>query len=425
MNRVLEQWTIAVRWTRSQARSAASHKGLRATVAFCRAAQTELPKTASTCTHCVRVAAANLVQNRVRFLVAVSGAAMPIILLFLQMALLQAVGSQVNRLYSFFDFDLAIVPATYEYLYSGSTFDTSIMSEAAAMHGVADTFILNVASAAWSTDQNAHSSPIILIGIDDDPAFITDSNLARGAGELQESNAVLLDAYSSPEIGQMAGRATGMVNGRAVSVVGHFGLGLFFYADGAVVLKNPSFPEFAERSSHEASIGLLRLRPGSDVAAVTSELQEALPPEVRVLRRSELVDNEKAFFLTNKPIGLYVRVGMLIAVLSGIVILWEVLSTEISRRISEFATLAAIGFHPAFFFGVGICESFLLGFAAFVPAFAISAIVLAMIELTTSLPSHVTMGLSLEILLIVAVMCGICSLSVVRRIARADPADLY
>lgn len=374
---------------------------------------------------CVVFAASNLTSNRRRFLIALTGTAMPILLLFLQMALLNGVRTEVTRLYNDFDFDIAIIPSTYQFLYSASTFDVIRMEEARAVPGVAKTSILNIAGGSWMDETAKHASPVLLIGVDDDPSFVSNYAMRSGLSRLRASNDVLIDAYSNRSIGSTAIGARGVLNGHRVEVQGQFRLGLFFYADGALLVGNPYFPLLAGRPSHSASIGLVRVAAGADVRSVRNELAKTLPSDVQVLTRPQLLSNEQAYFISNKPLGLIVAVGVVIAIVAGTVVLWQVLSAEIIRRIKEFATLSAMGFSPTFIFGAGVCETVLMGLAAYCPALIVSTLLLGLVELETHLPAQVSLWLAARVLFIVILMSVLCSLSVSRRIRRARPVSLF
>jgi putative ABC transport system permease protein len=116
---------------------------------------------------------------------------------------------------------------------------------------------------------------------------------------------------------------------------------------------------------------------------------------------------------------------MIIAFLVGATILFQVLSAEIVQRAKEFAVLKAMGFAPYFVFGVGLSEILLLSLAAFVPALAVAAFVLGVIEFATKLPTGLTFGIAIETLFIVLAMGIASGISVIGRIARADPAELF
>jgi putative ABC transport system permease protein len=373
---------------------------------------------------CFTIAFANLLQQRLRFVVAVAGTAMPILLLLLQLALVQAVRKEVTLLYRSFDFDLVLMPATYEYMFSGGVFDRVRLSQARAVDGVADSFSLNVRDGAW-TGQDLRRSPILVIGVDDKPSFIADPQIRDGIAGLKTGNQVLADRFSGSSLGPLTPGTTAKLDDRQVTVAGQFSLGMFFYASGAAMMRNANLPQLTGDSSGSVSLGLIAVKPGYDPEIVRRELAEALPPDIRVLSRAELLDEEQRFFLSTKPLGIMVEVGMIVAFLAGAVMLWQVLSAEIMRRLGEFATLGAMGYGPPFILGVGFCETFLLGLAAFLPAAVIGGLILEGLELATHLPSWPDLGLWLELLAIVLLMCAFCGISVARRIARAQPASLF
>ena len=373
---------------------------------------------------CFTIATANLLQQRIRFVVAVAGTAMPILLLLLQLALVQAVRKEVTLLYRSFDFNLVLVPVTYEYMFSGGVFDRLRLAQARAVEGVADSFSLNVNGGAW-TGQDMRRSPILVIGVDDKPQFIADPQIRDGIASLKTGNQVLVDRFSSASLGSLAPGQTAKLDDRQVTIAGQFSLGMFFYASGAAIIRNANLSQLIGDSSGNVSLGLIATNPGYDPETVRRELMQALPPDVRVLSRSELLDEEQRFFLSTKPLGVMVEVGMIVAFLAGAVMLWQVLSAEIMRRLGEFATLGAMGYGASFILGVGFCETFLLGLAAFLPAAVIGGVILEGLELATHLPSWPDLGLWLELLAIVLLMCTLCGVSVAQRIARAQPASLF
>lgn len=373
---------------------------------------------------CFAVAAANLLQLRMRLAVAVAGTAMPVLLLLLQLALVQGVRTEVTRLYNDFDFDLALVPVTYEFMFSSGAFDSVRLAQARAIEGVADSFSLNVSGGAW-TGADRKRSPILVIGVDDKPAFIADPDIRDGLARLKTGNDVLVDRFSGSGLGSLAPGTDAMLDDRPVTVAGQFSLGMFFYADGAALVRNANLPQLTGAGSREVSFGLVRLVPGADPQTLRARLAAALPPDVRVLTRGELLEGEQDFFLATKPLGIMVQVGLVVAFLAGAVVLWQVLSAEIGRRIGEFATMGAMGFSTAFVLGVGFCETLLLGLAAFVPAVAIGSVILLALQAATHMPAAPTLLLVLKVLGIVLLMCGCCALSVALRIARAQPTDLF
>ncbi len=378
-----------------------------------------------TCWRCLSLAASNLGQHKTRLYVALAGIGVAILLLLLQIAFLHGVRVEATRLYDDFDFDLAVVPVTYQFLYSGGAFDRVRLTQARADRDVTQTFSLNVGVSRWVDEDTNQRSSILLIGIDEPGDFITDRNISDGYAALAGSRAVLIDAYSGSGYGPLILGREARISDQPVEIAGFFRLGLFFYAEGSAILRNPDFARLTGHDAGMVSVGLLKLADGADPDDVAARLSKSLPEDVRVLTRAELIAQERSFFTTTKPIGVLLRVSMLIAFLVGATILFQVLSAEIIQRAKEFAVLKAMGFPPEFVFGVGLSEIILLAVAAFVPALVVAAIVLWAIEWVTKLPTGLTPIIAVETLFIVLAMGIASGISVLGRIARADPAELF
>jgi putative ABC transport system permease protein len=373
---------------------------------------------------CLFVALANLVQHRTRLVVALIGTGVPIVLICLQMAVLDAARTQVTRLYGDFDFDLALIPSNYQFLYASGTFDRVRFTQARAVDGVAATFSLNVRASDWS-EANERRSTLMLIGLDDDFTFVRDPEIRSGLKQLTTGRSVLVDEYSSSDFGALTTGTAAAISGQTVEIAGQFKLGLFFYADGSAIVRNSDFATLARRDARQTSVGLIKLEAGANHVAVLDNLARVLPADVRVLTRDAFIGQEQAFFISTKPIGIMLTISMWIAFIAGSVILLQVISADVINRIKEFATMKAMGFSPAYVFGVGAFEAAMLALGAFVPAIAASAAVLFVIERTTHLPTAVTPVLALSVMAIALPMCLLSAVVALRRIARAAPAELY
>ena len=374
---------------------------------------------------CLFIALANLVQRKARLIVALAGTGVPIVLLALQISSLNAARIQVTRLYDDFQFDMVLVPYTYQFLVEAGTFDRVRFTQARAIPGVADIFGLNIDPNFWTDVKTERRSTMLLIGLDENRDFVTDPAIRNGMDALTGTRNVLIDEFSSPDFGGIANGTEGNVSGQSVEIAGRYQLGLFFYADGSSIARNADFPQLSGHDSRSVSLGLIRLEPGADPAAVKAALARALPDDVRVLTKDELIAQERTFFLTTKPLGIVLSISMWIAFVVGAVILWQVLSADIINRVKEFATMKAMGFSQSFVLGVGVAQAAFLALGAFVPAILIAGAILATIEHLTHLPTAITPALSATVLAIVLSMCALAAFSAVRRIARAAPAELY
>jgi putative ABC transport system permease protein len=341
------------------------------------------------------------------------------------MAFLEATRLQVTRLYDKFDFDLVLIPLEYQFLAESGTFDRARLVQAGAFDGVAETFSLNIGNGNWVEGTSERASSLLLIGLDPNGDFLRDPELRAGLALLRNDRSVLIDAFSSPGYGLLDTGTQASIADEPVDIAGHFQLGLFFYAEGSAIVRNVDFARHMPRGAREISLGFIRLAEGADATEMKESLVRALPDDVRVLKHNELIEREQAFFLATKPVGIALEISMWIAFLAGAVILFQVLSTEINNRTKEFAVLKAMGFNAGFVYGVGMLEAGLMAVAAFVPALIAGWLILVSVERATHLPTALTLDLALRVLAIAFAMTLVSAGLALRRLDRADPANLY
>ena len=116
---------------------------------------------------------------------------------------------------------------------------------------------------------------------------------------------------------------------------------------------------------------------------------------------------------------------MLIGVLVGLVIVYQVLSTDVADHLREYATLKAVGYPGRFFLGIVFEEAVILGVLGFVPGLLISVGLYAVVAAQTGLPMALTAGRAAAVLVGTVLMCTLAGALATRRLARADPADLF
>jgi putative ABC transport system permease protein len=375
---------------------------------------------------CLPFALANLLHHRRRRLAAVAGTTVPILLLLFQMAFLDATRIQVTRLFDNLNFDLAVLPESYQFLFQGGTFSRARLMQARGLPGIADSFSLNIGSNSWIAQDSRQRSSLLLIGMDDEKErFIRDPLLRRELPSLSGGQKALVDDFSGADYGPLTTGTTAEIARQPMEIAGRFELGLFFYTEGSAIVRNSDFPRLQRRSLDEVSIGLLQVTPGTDIEAARQSLAGNLPDDVRVLTREELIGQERSFFVSTKPIGILLQVNMLIAFAVGAALLWQVLSTEIATRMHEFAVLKAMGFDRIFVFGIGVAESILMALIAFLPALLAGAVILLAVRFATHIPTALTLALTLKVLAIVLAMAMAAAAAALQRVARLDPAELY
>ena len=154
-------------------------------------------------------------------------------------------------------------------------------------------------------------------------------------------------------------------------------------------------------------------------------LWRALPPDVRVLTRNEFVELERRYWATNTPIGFIFKIGVLMGLFVGCIIVYQILYTDVSSHLREYATLKAMGYTERFMFSVVMQQSFFLSILGFLPALLISEVVYIVTERMTLLPFHMTAGRIIVVYALTMLMCAASASLAVRRLKQADPAEIF
>ena len=134
------------------------------------------------------------------------------------------------------------------------------------------------------------------------------------------------------------------------------------------------FPELAGKTEGDnaVTIGLVRVRPGTDVVKLSSDLQAAMPADVRVLTLEEFISKERDFWDKVAPIGTVFYIGVVMGFIVGCVICYQVLFSDISDRIGEFATLKAMGYSNLRLFRVVVMQGVYLAVLGYLAGLAVS-----------------------------------------------------
>lgn len=148
--------------------------------------------------------------------------------------------------------------------------------------------------------------------------------------------------------------------------------------------------------------------------------------DVRIILSEALKDQERRYWITEKAIGLIFVMGVVISVLVGFVVVYQVLSSDIADHIGEYATLKALGATDRQLARVVIEQALLLGIIGYGVALIVSAGLYALVEYGTRLPMtlRVSWILALPMFLAVAITTVSALLSI-RKVTQADPADLF
>src|SRR4029079_9595363 len=141
----------------------------------------------------------------------------------------------------------------------------------------------------------------------------------------------------------------------------------------------------------EINLGLLTLRPGANPDNVAEQLRRIMPADTQVFTRRELNEFEVAHWVTSTSTGLVFGFGAIVAVIVGLVILNQTLTTQITRQLPQYATLKAMGYTDRDLAGIVVMLASILSTVSFVPAAVLAIINYRIVRVATQLPIEMTL----------------------------------
>jgi putative ABC transport system permease protein len=286
-------------------------------------------------------------------------------------------------------------------------------------------------SALWKNASDGSLHDIRAVAFEPERCIFIDVEICRQAARLRVLDGVLFDRQSKGFFGPRASGTVTELSRRTVQIVGTFALGTDFTHDGNVMMSADTFfhvfPDriAAERAAGRVELGVIKLVPGSSPQQAAERLRQLLPPDVEVLTKAEYRDKERAFLDASTPIGYVFNLGTILGFFVGAIICYQVLFTDITNQLPQFATLRAIGYSDRMVAVIVLQQAIGLSMISFVPGLIASRILYALIAAITGLPLEMSLTRGALLLCLTTSMCVISGAIAVRKALALAPADLY
>lgn len=393
----------------------------------------------------------NLTHDWVRFALFASGIAFAVVLMAVQLGIMNAMLDSNTVVFSQLNADLVLVNPSRPSLLFRHTFGRHRLEQCLGAPGVESArgvYIDHDLGRLRNTDPNpeerGRTRRLRVIGVDPDARAIDLPNLDAGSWEkLRTPGAALFDRRSRPApdprtpgesvYGVLeAGRRTEL-SGREVTLVGGFDLGFDFGCDGTIVVSDRTFARILREPYTlgdplaNVDLGVIRLKPGADVKLVQKQLQETIARDgdVIVLTKAEAVERERNFWWASTPIGFAFGAGVVLGFVVGIVICYQILSSDVADHAAEYATLKAIGYPNRALSSIVLQEALILAFAGFLPGMVVTYGTYAYLAKISAMPLALTPGRAGLVLALTVAMCTLSGLFALNKVKSVDPADVF
>ncbi|MBE9050277.1 FtsX-like permease family protein [Nostocales cyanobacterium LEGE 11386] len=379
-----------------------------------------------------------LVRQRVRFLVALAGIAFVSVLMFMQIGFQDALYASATQLHNNLQGDLFLISIQYQSLTSNQSFPRQRLFQTLGFKEVESVRPLYVQFAKLKNQDTGIKYPIYVLGFDPVESIFRLPNIQENLHLLQLPNKVLFDSASRKEFGPIAQNFSQGNNveleifsytalvGYKVKIGGLFSLGPSFGVDGNLIVSTSTFLRiFQDRSVQNIDIGLIKLKPGANPQKVLQDLLAKLPKDVTVMTQQDFITLEKNYWTLRTPIGFVFDLMVIMGFVVGIIVVYQILYSNISTHLAEYATLKAMGFKNKYLLSVVFQQALILASLGYIPGFVISIGLYNVAKNATRLPIFMNLQRATIVLIFAVSMCLISGFLSTNKLRKVDPADIF
>ena len=293
-----------------------------------------------------------LKREKMRLLIALAGIGFAVILMFIQLGFQDALFDSAISMHKELQGDIFLISPQSTSMIAMKNFSQRRLYQTLGYSGVESISPIYLDFALWKNPDNQRTRGILVIGFDPSrPIFSRE--LVPDLTPIRLPDVVLFDEKSRAEFGSIPKMfATGKpvvteAAGRRLTVGGLFALGASFGADGNIITSDTNFLRiFSRRTSGMIDVGMVTLKPGSDLDSLIKQMRRDLQDpfeDVKVLSKVEFIEFERDYWRSSTAIGFIFTLGTAIGFLVGTVIVYQILYTDITDHLAEYATLKAMG----------------------------------------------------------------------------------
>ena len=375
-----------------------------------------------------------LKRQPVKYLVAIAGIGFAALLMYMQIGFQSGLLTSSTTFYAALDADLVLISPKTVSSGSFSQFPQSQLFRANGYEEVDTVIPMYVTNIVAQELGGKKPTSLRIIGYDPDVTALNVDAINEQSTDLKITGYALFDTEGNRRTGPVAQAIE--ENGyqfltlynlsQTFRTVGLFGLGSTFAADSNIVTSSGTAIQLADQLNFgEISLGLIKVKNKKSIPEVQRNLKELYDGEIQVLTKDELIAQEQNYWNTSSSFGVVFGFGTFMGVIVGGVMVYQVLYTDVTDHLKEYATLKAMGFSNQFILGIVIQEAILLGVSSFIPSTLVSAGMYAFLTSASGISIQMTHQ---KIGLVGALTVGICAASAaiaVNKLRDADPASVF
>lgn len=379
-----------------------------------------------------RLAWRQLIKDKAKFITAILGVLFACVLVFMQMGFKDSLFDGAAKLPQKFNGDLFIIHKQTEAIWRPVSFNKIQLMRTFGHKDVEFITPIYIGQAQWKNPETRTKRTLMVFGSEMTESIFVDQDVRENTRFLRRANTVLFDSASRPDFGNIVqlynenGFVSTEVNDHKVDVVGFFELGASFRGDGNIIVSDQNFMRiFQSRKFQDVDIGMIKLKSHSNVQDVKNNLQSLLDESILVLTLEEMIEYELSYWHHKAPVGVIFGFGVIMGLVVGMIIVYQILFTDITNHINEYATLRAMGYSYKYLMLVVVASSFILAIIGFIPGLILSKFLYYFTHSLIFIEMNMTFMKVAKVFCLILGMCIISGALAMQKMKSADPADMF
>ncbi|CAN1549643.1 SalY ABC-type antimicrobial peptide transport system, permease component [Rhabdaerophilaceae bacterium] len=365
----------------------------------------------------------NLVHDPVRFLTTLVGIVFSVVLIAVQLGMLLGFSRTTAGLIDNTDADIWIAPRGTTNVDQSAQLPERTFFQALKTEGVSAVSRHIVRFVPWRRPQGG-TQLVIVVGIDRRTMMARPWNLVEGKlDDLALPNSVIIDRLYARKLGVSAIGDVVEINRRRALIVGFTQGARTFTQAPYVFTSYLNALKYTDIQDGDASYMLVQVSNPADAGRVAVQLA-AQAPNADVMTARAFAEKTRNYWIFTTGAGSALILGAALGALVGIVIVSQTLYAATMERLSEYATLSAIGAPGKYLNAIVIKQALISGFLGYIIAAVIATGVTIFAK---SSPAAIILPAWAMLLLGVAAlaMCTLSAVVAIRKVMKIDPTSVF
>jgi putative ABC transport system permease protein len=365
----------------------------------------------------------NLVHDRVRLLVTITGIVFAVVLIVVEFGLFLGFETTTSSLVDRSGADLWITSLRVPYIEQGVPFSERKLSTVLATPGVAEATKYITRFSQWQRRDGRQES-VQVVGFDPDRTLGGPWNVIEGrVADLKLDDNVFIDELYKNKLGVSRVGEVFEIRGRRARVAG-FTRGIRSFTTSPYVFTSFKNAQNYGSIAADETIFILVTADESTSLELLRERLRARLKDVDVVTTGEFSSMTRSYWMFTTGAGVAVLLAALLGLVVGVVVVAQTIYATTMDHLREYATLKAIGATNGYLYRVIIQQAVISAAVGYVFAMIVSWFVVRGSEkggAAILLPLPVAIG----ILGLTVLMCTGAALVSINKVTRLDPAVVF